>query len=221
MRSAIPEGVLDDAATVSEEERLKQQAAFEEAKMTDAVKSEEEALRLSASLREGNKEKPKVTEIRVTHESPSKTWRTTKDLTQLGVTGVVPLGGKIVKQGGYGLSAFFAGIEKAGQQALKKFGWLKWVPFLGNWLTKEPEKTWKEKEQDEEAAKKAEKEAEKKAAEAKRTAATKKRAKDLQQAGLSEDVANAILGTAGAEGESAGGSAGPKPEDKAKEEKAA
>ncbi len=189
--SVTPEPIVERLSPVQGELEA-QRAALEQKMVEDQARAEKKALEVSAGLkRKWDKSKPVIT----LDKPRSQGDEMLSGLAKLGATWPVGPGAeKGMKQVGYGLSGIFTAIENAGHDALKKSEkYWKWIPFVGAWLGAKPEKSWKEK--DEEEAKKKEAEAKKKKKEGDKI-------QKLKDKGLSEDIAKALLeGTAADEKE--------------------
>lgn len=171
MRQPTPE-TSSETPSVAREQTPAQTAA-EAARRADLelkmAQEETESQLRAAELAEDLKQS-KIEKVVTVKKPLSEKRRFWGGLGKLGVGAVGPGVAKGVKQIGYGFSGIFTAIENAGHQTLKQYeSYLKWIPFLGPWLLKKPEKSWKE--QDEEDAKK--KEAEAKKTEAKNKAQQK------------------------------------------------
>lgn len=131
--------------TISEAETVEQRAELEAQRVADEARSQEEAARISAGL----KEKPGKVEI---NERPSSGRATLLGETaKLGATWPVGPGvEKTVRWTGYGLSAIFAGVENWGYLQLKKHKVFlgTWLPFIGPWLVDKakPTETWRQQD---------------------------------------------------------------------------
>lgn len=176
-----------DAASAERREELKKQFA------RDQVASDERAGHLSESLHRGGSEQKREV-IRDEPEGKGMQVAKAAGAATIGISSGITA--KMAKWVGYKLSEGMRWIEKNGQEALKPFQkYLKWIPFVGNWLFKEPEKTWKE--QDEEWKKKYEAMQKKEEAGAKKGKEKKKKEKKLVESGLTKEQATAVLeGTA-------------------------
>lgn len=132
-------------ATISEAETVEQRALLEAQRVADEARSQEEAVRISAGL----KEKPAKVEIKERPSSGRATfWGET---AKLGATWPVGPGlEKGARQIGYGLSGIFHAVENWGYLQLKKHKVFlgTWLPFIGPWLVDKakPTETWRQQD---------------------------------------------------------------------------
>lgn len=162
-----------DSATPAETRRSAELAM----QMTqDQAQSEREAAELSAGLK---KEAPLM---HAEEQKKESVWSAGAKLTA-GSVGPVSTGllGWIGKK----FSGILTELERSGHADMKKWGkYVKWVPFIGPWLMKEPKKSWEEVEAEEKKKKEQEEKQKKKEGE---------KVEKLKAKGISEDLAKALI----------------------------
>lgn len=139
-------------ATISEAETVEQRALLEAQRVADEARSQEEAVRISAGLKEKG-------EVEVKERPSSGRATFWGETAKLGATWPVGPGlEKGARQIGYGLSGIFHAVENWGYLQLKKHEKFlgTWLPFIGPWLVAKakPEETWRQKDIKMEAKKK-------------------------------------------------------------------
>lgn len=134
-----------DGTTITEAETAEQSAELQAQRVADEQKSQEEAVRISAGLKE------KSEKVTVQKQKPSDRVTFFSETTKLGVTW--PFGPGVekgVRWTGYGLSGIFTAVENWGYMQLKKHQKFisDWIPFIGPWLVAKakPAETWRQQD---------------------------------------------------------------------------